>query len=153
MSKNRPLRSIAVSFSLLSVACLAACGEESDSETTLTGPVTVLTGARLIDGNGGSPIENATIVIQGDRIRSVGATGSVELPDDVDETIDLTGKTIMPGIISVHGHLAQTKGNLVNSVDNYTEENVRQKLDLYARYGVLHLTSLGRRPIRRVQCG
>ena len=59
-----------------------------------------LTGARLIDGN--SPaVDRATVVIDGDRIAEVG-TGSP--PEDVDVTVDLAGRTIMPGMFTCHFH-------------------------------------------------
>src|SRR5687768_7153749 len=86
-------------FSALLVGCGGADAPETDGE------VTVLTGARLIDGNGGAPIEDAVLVIRGDRIESVGAAGTIEVPEGA-EVIDLAGKTIMPGIVALHSHLA-----------------------------------------------
>jgi imidazolonepropionase-like amidohydrolase len=48
----------------------------------------------------------------------------------------------MPPLISLHMHLALTDG-LANSATNFNEENIRSKLNQYARYGVLHVTSMG----------
>src|SRR4051812_32435535 len=81
------------------------------------------TGARLIDGAGKRPIENATIVVRGGRIEAAGA--SVAVPAGA-ERIDLAGKTVIPGLINAHGHVA----NL-------------DQLGLYARYGVTTIFSLG----------
>ena len=64
----------------------------------------VLTNALLIDGTGAEPQPNCGLVIDGEKIQSVGATGSLPAPADA-EVIDLEGKTLMPGIIDAHTHL------------------------------------------------
>ena len=64
----------------------------------------VLDNARLIDGTGAEPIERARIVIDADRIRRVGPAASVDMPGDA-EVVDLTGRTIMPGLIDSHFHI------------------------------------------------
>lgn len=60
-------------------------------------------GARLIDGNGGAPIEDAVIVITGEKFSAVGAKGRVTVPPDA-EIIDVKGKTVIPGLIDAHIH-------------------------------------------------
>ncbi|PYU98853.1 MAG: amidohydrolase, partial [Acidobacteria bacterium] len=52
----------------------------------------VLEGARLIDGTGRAPVENAAFVIEGGVIRAVGPAGSVRYPKDA-RVIDARGKT------------------------------------------------------------
>src|SRR6266516_7498958 len=64
----------------------------------------VLDNARVIDGGGDRPIESGRIVIQGDRITSVGPADRVAMPADADR-IDLTGRTIVPGLINLHFHI------------------------------------------------
>ena len=64
----------------------------------------VLDNVRVIDGSGDRPIESGRIVIQGDRITSVGPADRVALPADADR-IDLTGRTIVPGLIDLHFHI------------------------------------------------
>ena len=64
----------------------------------------VLTNALLIDGTGAEPKPNHGLVIDGDSIHSVDASGSLAAPADA-EVIDLEGKTLMPGIIDAHTHL------------------------------------------------
>jgi imidazolonepropionase-like amidohydrolase len=71
--------------------------------------VLVLKGGTLIDGTGRPPIENATIVIHGNRIEFVVQGG--DLPPDA-EVIDVTGKTVLPGFIDGHGHLEDFHGEL-----------------------------------------
>ena len=62
-----------------------------------------LTGARIVTMRGDEVIENGTILISGDRITAVGPTASVTYPSGT-RTIDVTGKTIIPGLIDAHWH-------------------------------------------------
>lgn len=63
-----------------------------------------LTGARLITMAGNKVIENGTIVIQDNKIISVGEASEIKIPSKA-KIIDVKGKTIMPGFIDVHAHL------------------------------------------------
>ncbi|MFX0184684.1 MAG: amidohydrolase [Candidatus Hodarchaeota archaeon] len=63
----------------------------------------VIKGGSLYDGTGKPPIPNSTIVIVSSKITEVGFTGEVHIPANA-ETIDATGKTIIPGIIDSHTH-------------------------------------------------
>ncbi len=73
-----------------------------------------LTNARVLTmtGDAAGTIENGTVLIRGDRIEAVGPTGSVAIPSDT-KTLDLAGKTIMPGLVDAHAHGAQGQGDLV----------------------------------------
>ena len=62
-----------------------------------------LVGARIITMRGDEVIENGTVVIDGNHIASVGSSSDVQAPADA-KVIDVTGKTIMPGIVDVHWH-------------------------------------------------
>ncbi|WP_375291275.1 amidohydrolase family protein [Qipengyuania sp.] len=57
-------------------------------------------------------IENGTIVIRDDRILAVGPAQSVSIPAGA-KTIDMSGKTIMPGLVDAHAHGAQGQGDIV----------------------------------------
>ena len=63
--------------------------------------IVVLTGAKVIDGAGHSPVENAVLIIQGDKVSAVGPFGSVDYPADA-EVINCHSQTIIPGLISDH---------------------------------------------------
>jgi imidazolonepropionase-like amidohydrolase len=58
----------------------------------------------LIDGTGRAPIADAVILIEGERIRSVGPQETVRIPRDAN-VIDAHGKFILPGLIDCHCHL------------------------------------------------
>lgn len=96
-------------------------------------------GATLIDGTDAAPLEDSVIVITDGRIRTVGPRASVTMPDDA-VVIDVSGKTIMPGIVNAHAHVGGTLGL---STGNYNAENLTRQLRLYARYGVTTVNSLG----------
>ncbi|NIP78522.1 MAG: amidohydrolase, partial [Gemmatimonadetes bacterium] len=49
-------------------------------------------------------IENGTILIEGNRIAAIGPTAAMTIPNDI-EIIDVSGKTIIPGLIDVHAHV------------------------------------------------
>jgi dipeptidyl aminopeptidase/acylaminoacyl peptidase len=67
----------------------------------------VLRGARIVSMKGNEVIENGDVVVTGNRIVSVGASGSAPAAARV---IDVSGKTIVPGFVDVHAHPWPTWG-------------------------------------------
>ena len=65
----------------------------------------VLKGGRLIDGTGAGPQPGATVVIRDQRIEAVTSKPAGEWPQDA-EIIDVSGMTILPGLIDCHDHMA-----------------------------------------------
>ncbi len=65
-----------------------------------------LAGARLIDGTGRPPIDDAVVVIRDGRIAAAGARPSTAIPNGV-RVIDARGRTIAPGLWDMHAHAAQ----------------------------------------------
>ena len=62
--------------------------------------------ARLIDGNGGPPIERGAVLLEGDRIRAVGTEESVVPPEGARvEELSYDDKTLLPGLVDCHVHL------------------------------------------------
>ncbi|HJO11985.1 MAG: amidohydrolase [Gammaproteobacteria bacterium] len=96
-------------------------------------------GARIIDGTDAAPLEDGVIVITDGRIRTVGPRSAVTLPAGTQQ-IDVSGKTIIPGLINAHGHVGGTLGL---EGGHYNTENLERQLSLYARYGVTTVNSLG----------
>jgi imidazolonepropionase-like amidohydrolase len=115
---------------LLWVALAAAVAASSAHVSGQAQGVTALTGARVIVGDG-RVIENATIVVEKTRIARVGQ--NVQVPQGATR-VDLTGKTVMPGIIDSHVHLSRTRDMIID--------------DLQRRvyYGVVAAWSLGQDP-------
>ena len=72
----------------------------------LPGPTqtTVLMGGRLIDGFGGEPLEDSVVLIEGERILTVGKIGEVDIPEDA-EVVSTEGMSVLPGLWDMHVHL------------------------------------------------
>jgi imidazolonepropionase-like amidohydrolase len=120
----------------LAVIALASCSAPKQSDTT---PSTIITNATVIDGTGSAPITNAILVIQNGRITSVGTKENTEVPDNA-TVVDYQGKFIIPGLINAHGHVGEVKGI---EAGHYSKENVIDNLEIYARYGITAIVSLG----------
>ena len=104
------------------------------------GPL-VIKDVTLIDGSGGPPLFNATVVVIGERIALIGEGGTLQVSAGA-RMVDGTGKTLIPGIINLHGHVGLTKG-LAQAQKYYTRANVIDNLRTYAKYGVTTTTSMG----------
>src|SRR5262249_39133884 len=70
-------------------------------------PVIALTHVKLIDGTGAAPKNDQTIVIENGRITAVGASAQVKAPANA-QVMDLTGHTVIPGLVGMHDHLYYT---------------------------------------------
>jgi imidazolonepropionase-like amidohydrolase len=73
--------------------------------------VTVFEGGRVIVGDGKS-LDNASFVVQDDRITQVGAAASIKAPAGATR-VSLAGKTVMPAIVDAHVHTSTTEAELV----------------------------------------
>ena len=100
-------------------------------------------GARLISGDSSAPIENSAFLIENDHISKVGRKGQVQAPAGATR-VDLTGKTVMPGIVDAHSHPGYTniKANRTEK-ETYTLENLVDHLKRMAYYGIDATMSLG----------
>jgi hypothetical protein len=70
-------------------------------------PTVALTHVRLVDGTGAEPGEDRTVLISQGRISAVGPSASVRLPDGA-KVMDLSGHTVIPGIVGLHDHTFYT---------------------------------------------
>jgi imidazolonepropionase-like amidohydrolase len=64
-----------------------------------------IVGATVIDGNGGTPLTDATIVVRGKRIAALGPRASTQVPKGT-RVVDVTGKFVTPGFIDTNVHLS-----------------------------------------------
>ena len=67
-----------------------------------------LTGGRLIDGTGAAAVEDAVVIVNGGRIEAAGPASAVRVPKGV-PSIDVAGKTILPGLWDMHAHVGQAE--------------------------------------------
>jgi imidazolonepropionase-like amidohydrolase len=116
------LRAVALSAAILAGAC---GGADEAGEG-----VTAYVGARILLGDGTTPIESGVLLVRDGRISDVGSTSSVEIPRGA-ESVDLAGMTVMPAIVNAHVHLSPVR-----------EERIAQ-LEHMAYYGAGAAVSLG----------
>jgi imidazolonepropionase-like amidohydrolase len=95
--------------------------------------VVALKAARLIDGTGAAPINNAIIIVSGNQITAVGDARSVRIPTDA-RVIDLGDATLLPGFIDAHTHLV---GRVLGDPDA-ENSSARDYESFGAILGVLH---------------
>ncbi|MDT9600204.1 amidohydrolase family protein [Sphingosinicella rhizophila] len=89
--------------------------------------VIAITGATIIDGNGGTPLRDASILIEDDRIVRVGK-GAIAIPKDA-KHIDASGKYIIPGLIDTNVHITGFFQQELFPLFVYGEK------DVYEKYG------------------
>lgn len=89
----------AVAFALLVGS--VACG--GSASTPPAGHTLVLRGATLLDGTGGAPLVNATVIIADGRVAAVGPTSVVPVPPGA-TVEEVGGRHLIPGLIDVHVH-------------------------------------------------
>jgi Tol biopolymer transport system component len=69
----------------------------------------VLRGGRVVTMRGNQIIENADLIVQGNRILDIGRRGTVQFPDFA-RIFDVSGTTIVPGFVDTHAHMRPTFG-------------------------------------------
>jgi imidazolonepropionase-like amidohydrolase len=121
---------------------LAACGGGAPEGPTST--VVAYEGATLITGDGGPPLGGGVLVVDGGVITDVGLAANVTVPEDA-TVIDLTGKTVMPTFVDLHGHVGFVDDLSFDNA-NYTRDNIVDQLNRYAYHGVGVIVSLGTDP-------
>jgi imidazolonepropionase-like amidohydrolase len=103
---------------------------------TVPAGTTVFEGGRLIAGDGSAPIESSAFVVRGSLITQVGRRGEVRVPAGAAH-VDLSGKTVMPALIDLHGHYGFQniiEGTMSKSF--FTRENLIDHLERLAYVGV-----------------
>ena len=102
------MRSLGVALVAVGAVALTAAQQLSPQVRTsyvkFEAPVIALTNARVIDGTGGPARPGQTILLRDGLIAAVGDSSAVTVPAGT-ITVDLTGKTVLPGLVMVHEHL------------------------------------------------
>ncbi|MDE0514165.1 MAG: amidohydrolase family protein [Gammaproteobacteria bacterium] len=102
----------------------------------------VLTGGRIIDGNGGPPLEDAAIVIRDSKIASIGPDFVVPANARI---VDLEGKTLLPGLIDAHIHIGGSGGGSADPRE-FTPAAVENSLLSYLKFGVTSIYDMAAHP-------
>jgi imidazolonepropionase-like amidohydrolase len=126
----RRIKMFSVGLLVIGACLVAAWSIPVAGQAPAATQVRVFEGARLIVGDGSAPIENAAFIVDGTRFGQVGRAGQLKAPAGATR-VDLTGKTVIPGIINTHAHLATEREPLIN------------QLQRHAYYGAGVVMSLG----------
>ena len=114
----------------------------ANGQTRTTG-VTVFEGARLITGDGSAPIEGSAFIVQNDQFTRVGRRNELQVPAGA-VRVDLTGKTVMPAKVDLHGHIGyQHDVDGTMAKEYFTRENLIDHLQRLAYYGFSAVVSVG----------
>ena len=110
----------------------------------MSAQILALTGARLIDGNGDAPLADAVLLIDGNRIKAVGARGAFTIPPEA-KVIDCTGKTILPGLVDSHVHVGTSGGGLADP-EEFKPATLAANLKTFLAFGVTSIMDMGGNP-------
>src|SRR6267378_1814430 len=115
---------------------VTACSFPVETQGTRSSGATVFEGARLITGDGSAPIENSAFLVENTRFTRVGRRGEVQMPAGATR-VDLTGKTVMPAKVDLHGHIGfQHVSDGTMAKEYYTRENLIDHLERLAYHGI-----------------
>ena len=94
----------------------------------------VLTGATLIDGLGGEPMENAAVHVQGERIAWVGQMNDLSPAAQRAPSVDCSGKWLLPGLIDAHIHVCYNGAESVFALlERHRDDLVLEAVDTVRR--------------------
>ena len=128
---------------LFLLGLLAACQRQTPSVAPVAAPTSTssvaFVNANLWDGTGAAIRSGATLLVIDGRVASV----SNDRPPSGVNIVDLEGAYVIPGLINTHGHVT---ANWPDPGSMGREQQVRDGLELYARYGVTTVLSLGGAP-------
>lgn len=139
-------RSSRIGFLPFTAVVILALASSCGSEPQPTNPVPASSarlyeGAFFIAGDDREPIADSAFLVDDGLVMAIGRRGELGLPRGA-ARVDLTGKTVMPMLVSYHGHVGYQRG-LSYEAENYTRANIIDHLNRYAYYGVGAILSLG----------
>ena len=95
--------------------------------------VTALVGGNVVDLDGGPALENAVVLIEGERISAIGSRADIEVPADA-TVIDQSGQWLIPGLMNMHVHLGLVlPGKMAYELADETDANLALRMAAAAR--------------------
>ncbi len=98
--------------------------------------VVVLTHIRIIDGTGAPPKEDQVLVIEAGKIHALGSRSQIKVPENA-RTLDLAGRSVLPGLVMLHEHLQYVASNDLTHPEHFSFPR------LYLAYGVTTIRTAG----------
>ena len=138
MTQNLQFKTITVLLTLCFSALITACSNDYPED------ILIFTNVTVWDGTDGAPAQNSALVTHNGKVLEIIDMNDPDFPEEA-EAIDLDGRYIVPGLINAHGHVGMARG-LRTGPEIHSEENVIDQLQLYARYGITTVVSLGDEP-------
>ena len=94
----------------------------------------VLTGATLIDGNGGEPVTDSAVYVKGERIAWAGPAADMPAEAREAKQVDVGGRWLMPGLIDAHIHICYNGSESVFALlEKHRDELVLEAVDICKR--------------------
>ena len=137
MLDSAPMRFV-VSFLLVFAVAIGVADIAPFAQTSTPPPARVFSGARVLDPAAGRWIDGGTLVVRDGRVSGEASTDVRRTPTT--PSVDLSGKFIIPGLISTHVHISDVQGT---GPRTYTDANTLRQLGVFARYGITSVWSLG----------
>ena len=123
------LRNRILKISLV-VLCSALCGLPATAESLRQ---VALVGGSVVDLDGGAPLRDAVILIEGEKIIAIGGSDEVDIPPDA-ERIDVDGAWLIPGLMNMHVHFGlKLPGKMAVELANETEGELTLRMAQSAR--------------------
>ena len=129
------------------IACGNLCAQAPTSDVAksfvkVSAPVIALEHVRIIDGTGGAPAEDRTLILEAGRIRAVEAAAATPPPSGA-TVLDLTGYTVIPGLVGMHDHMFYPSPRTGRGVPPVYTELAFSAPRLYLAGGVTTLRTTG----------
>ena len=135
-------------LAMILIGLVAGCDGSGDKNAGDNGGATAAgadfafySGARWIPGDGSPAIEEATVIVENGKLKSIGKKGEFFAPKNSLQ-VDMAGRTVMPVLVNVHGHPGLNNGASFGP-ENYSRESVISDLNRYGYYGVGTIVALG----------
>jgi imidazolonepropionase-like amidohydrolase len=94
---------LALTLGLAGAVVASPGGQGLSPGQTRTARATAIVGASVVNLNGGSALQDAVVVVEGDRITAIGPAATTQVPQGAD-VIRATGMWISPGLMNMHTH-------------------------------------------------
>jgi imidazolonepropionase-like amidohydrolase len=104
-STNRRAKTKTITIAVMSMLFCSQASLFAQTRDRAAKGSLAITHVNVIDVTGGQTATDSTVLIVGDRIGQIGKSDKIKIPKDA-ETVDATGKFLIPGLWEMHGHIS-----------------------------------------------